>query len=335
MGSPLAISTVLEEPMFPIGRRSYLLADPNRESRWMGVELWYPAQSGGGELALYEIIPGAGFTCQAQRDVEAVSGPLVPLFFSHGRSGNRLVYAQMCEALAARGFVIVSCDHPGDTMVEWMFGTALDDLSNERERAADVSFILDALANRSHGLDHPLHLDLNRLAMAGHSYGANTTVAFAGNSSSAIRPIAIAGVEPFLRTLARDVLGRVDVPVLLIGGRNDATTPPSTDMDYAVRHFSPDLSVRCTVLENVGHQGCSDVGLYLEFASQIDGVPDAALAMLETMGAEVTGRAGEPWRPAVLAHVQLLGAWLSDLASAATNVEDFTQLERVSAHFTS
>ena len=333
MSPTLSVNDVLEEPLYPIGRRSFLLADPTREGRWMGVELWYPAVSSGGELALYELIPGAGFTCQAQRDAEALAGPLTTLFFSHGRSGNRLVYAQLCEALAARGYAVVTCDHPGDTMIEWMLGTALDDTSNERERAADVVFVLEALAQRAHGLDHPLNLDLERLAMAGHSYGANTTVAYAALATSNVRPRAIAGIEPYLRTLDPAVVANVNVPVLLIGGVNDTTTPPTTDIDYALAHFAEHLPVHSIVLDGVGHQGCSDVGLYVEFGPRVEGVPEVALELLDSMGADVTGRSGEPWQPAVRAHVELLGAWLADVAAAPTSPTEFPRLREVSARY--
>ncbi len=330
MTSTIALTAVLEEPQYPVGRRSYLVADPVREARWMGVEMWYPAATNEGERAVYELIPGAGFTCQALSDVEALAGPLTTLFFSHGRSGNRLVYAQLCEALAARGYAVITCDHPGDTMIEWMFGTALDDLSNERERAADVLFVINALASRTHGLDHPLNLDWDRLAMAGHSYGANTTVAFAGTKTVGVRPVAIAGVQPYLRTLDPAVMANVNVPVFLIGGANDTTTPPATDIEYATGLFGSHLPVRTVILDAVGHQGCSDVGLYVEFGPQVPNVPEIALQMLDAMGLEVTGRMGDPWQPAVLAHVELLGAWLADLAASD---DHFPRLSDVSARY--
>ncbi len=332
MTNTVSITTVLEEPRFPVGRRSYLVSDPSREARWLGVELWYPAATSEGELAVYELIPGSGFTCQARSDVEALPGPLTTLFFSHGRSGNRLVYAQLCEALAARGYAVATCDHPGDTMIEWMFGTALDDVSNERERAADILFVLDALATRSNGISHPLNLDLDRLAVAGHSYGANTALAFAGTKTSGIRPRAIAGVQPYLRTLDPQLLAQIDIPVFFIGGANDTTTPPSTDIDFVTQHLHPELTVRQVILDGVGHQGCSDVGLYVEFGPQVPGVPAPALEMLDSMGSEVTGRAGDPWRPAVLAHVELLGAWLEDLTASD---HAFPRLGEVSARYTS
>ena len=66
-------------------------------------------------------------------------------------------------------------------------------------------------------------------------------------------------------------------------------------------------------LAAAGHQACSDVGLYLELESQVDGVPDIVAAFLASMADQVTGHAGDPWRPTVGLHLRILGAWLDDV----------------------
>jgi hypothetical protein len=111
-----------------------------------------------------------------------------------------------------------------------------------------------------------------------------------------------------------------------------ATTPPATDIDYATALFHPDLTVRKVILDGVGHQGCSDVGLYVQFGPQVPGVPTPALEMLDSMGREVTGQAGDPCQPAVLAHVELLGAWLEDVTASD---HSFPRLGEVSARYAS
>ena len=65
-------------------------------------------------------------------DAPVVAGPRPLVVFSHGRSGLRTSYVMLCEGLAARGFVVVALDHPGDTLLDWMTGTAVDDATNER-----------------------------------------------------------------------------------------------------------------------------------------------------------------------------------------------------------
>ena len=66
-------------------------------------------------------------------------------------------------------------------------------------------------------------------------------------------------------------------------------------------------------LADAGHQACSDVGLYLELESRVSGLPEIVAAFLASMTDQVTGRAGDPWRPTVGLHLRILGAWLSDV----------------------
>ena len=55
-------------------------------------------------------------------------------------------------------------------------------------------------------------------------------------------------------------------------GAQDATTPPDTDAEraWAVLGARPAWRVD---IERAGHQGCSDVGLYLELAPASKGSP--------------------------------------------------------------
>src|SRR3954470_17544583 len=161
----------LEPPTFAVGHASALLVDAGRADRVIGVDCWYPAEAGAQAPATYAVIPGVGFTASGRSDARAVSGPRPLVVFSHGRSGLRTSYVMLCEGLAARGFVVAALDHPGDTLLDWMTGTAVDDATNEVQRVADVLFVIDAL------LDDPSHLpplasvDATQVAVVGHSYG--------------------------------------------------------------------------------------------------------------------------------------------------------------------
>ena len=66
-------------------------------------------------------------------------------------------------------------------------------------------------------------------------------------------------------------------------------------------------------IERAGHQGCSDVGVYLELAPQVEGLPEIVFDYLHSMAADVTGTAGEPWRPTLEAHLATLGDWLDEV----------------------
>jgi predicted dienelactone hydrolase len=302
----------LEPPRFAVGRRSSVLVDAARGDRSLGIDCWYPATGGNAEASVYELLPGVGFTASALADAPAAPGPHPHVIWSHGRSGTRSSYAMLCEGLAARGFVVVACDHPGDTLVDWMLGAAVDDATNEAQRVADVRCVLDAVLGASGGLDLVPEIDTARVAVTGHSYGAFTALALAAAEPADPRIGAVAGLESLTRTLSKHALGRIAGPVMLVVGGHDLATPADTDGDRAFAALGGRDARRIDV-EHAGHQACSDVGLYLELAPQVEGLPDLIVDFVQSMAADVTGQAGDPWRPTVGLHLRILGAWLSDV----------------------
>ncbi len=298
---PLATSDAL------VGRRSSLVADAARADRFIGVDVWYPARSHDGELAMYELLPGVGFTSVARRDAECADGPHPTVILSHGRSGTRLVYSQLCESLAARGVVVVALDHPGDTMADWLLGAAVDDETNESNRVADIACVLHELDG---GLFADVQADLSSLFVAGHSYGAYAAVGFAATNDGQRRLRGAMGLEPFLRTVREDQWSDATCPLAFWGGDADTTTPPDVDIAAAERHAR---RVDTWEFTNVGHQGCSDVGLYLELSAALPDLPAMVTDYLGTMAAQVTGRAGDPWRPTVARHVEVVHEWITHI----------------------
>ena len=49
------------------------------------------------------------------------------------------------------------------------------------------------------------------------------------------------------------------------------------------------------------------------FIDEVGGVPDLVRDFVTGMAAQVTGRAGTPWRPTVTLHLRILGAWLDEV----------------------
>ncbi|MEA2695007.1 MAG: hypothetical protein QOJ16_4394 [Acidobacteriota bacterium] len=118
-------------------------------------------------------------------------GPFPVIVFSHGLGGSRDGYEYLGRYWASYGYVVVHVQHLGSD------GAVLQGKEKEKigealkravanpqvalDRPADVRFVLDQLAvlNR----DEPGmkgRLDLDRAGMAGHSFGAWTTLAVAG-----------------------------------------------------------------------------------------------------------------------------------------------------------
>jgi len=308
----LSAGPMIESQAGAVGRSSTVLVDAARQGRSFAIDCWYPTLGGVHPKSVYELLPGIGFTASALADAPPAPGPHPLVVWSHGRTGTRSSYAMLCEGLAARGHVVVAPDHPGDTLADWLLGTAVDDATNDSQRVDDVRCVLDAaLAGRA-GLAVGPHLDAGRVAVAGHSYGAHTAFALAGAERTDPRVSAVAGLQSFTRTLSSDVLGRVEIPSLLVAGGRDTTTPPDTDADPAFRALAS-REARLVHIEHAGHQACSDVGLYLELAPQVEGLPDLVGEYLRGLAEQVTGRAGDSWRPTVGLHLRVLGAWLDDI----------------------
>ena len=122
--SPLSAGEPIETPRHAVGRRVTLLADPARDAKLLGVDIWYPAAAHTSERSEYELLPGVTFrAAAAQPDVAPAAGRFPLVVFSHGRTGMRFAYSLLCEALAARGAVVVSADHAGDTLADFLMGT--------------------------------------------------------------------------------------------------------------------------------------------------------------------------------------------------------------------
>ncbi|MCV2420341.1 alpha/beta hydrolase family protein [Paucibacter sp. DJ2R-2] len=114
----------------------------------------------------------------------AAAGGLPLLLFSHGLGGSRRGYSYLGAYLASQGLASLHVQHVGSDRGLWtgsIFSLVgrLQDAAKESEalnRVADVRFALDQLLASEQGAG----IDLQRIAAAGHSYGANTTMLLAG-----------------------------------------------------------------------------------------------------------------------------------------------------------
>ena len=121
-------------------------------------------------------------------------GPCPVILFSHGLGGNDGEYGYLGRYWAANGYVVVYPQHLGsDTAallsdginnVRRRLKEIGDDTTNAFNRAADISFTIDELKRRNADPKWSLHgqVDLERIGMAGHSFGGNTTLMIAGQT---------------------------------------------------------------------------------------------------------------------------------------------------------
>ena len=311
----VSVDQPLVEHPSAVGHASLVLVDSTRADRQLAAEVWYPAVGASSDPTVYDLLAGVSFTASATEAATAVAGPRPVVVFSHGRTGTRTSYVMLCEGLAAHGYVVVAADHPGDRLEDWLTGEAVDDATNEAQRVDDVSHVLDAVASgRLDGLAPSLELDHERIIVVGHSYGGWTAVVAAIEHAPSIR--GAVGLQPFTRSVSHADLGRAAVPVLLVAGGADATTPAALDSHPAFEVLGAPV-VDLVEIAEAGHQACSDVGLYVELLPEVDGLPELVSDLVGGMAADVTGRVGDPWRPVVALHLELVVAWADAVLGGA------------------
>lgn len=115
---------------------------------------------------------------------KAVVGSVPLVVFSHGIGGSRDGYSYLGQYLAAHGYGSLHVQHVGSDRRLW-FGNPfalparLSDAAQDSEalhRVQDLRYALDKLLAAHEGA----LFDTRRIAAAGHSYGANTTMLIAG-----------------------------------------------------------------------------------------------------------------------------------------------------------
>lgn len=117
------------------------------------------------------------------------SGLLPVILFSHGLGGSREAAGYLGRHWASHGYVSVHLQHPGSDESLWRgesqpLQVLREAAKNPRaalDRVADVRFVLDRLGQLQNE-PSPLkaRLDLQRIGMSGHSFGAHTTLVLAG-----------------------------------------------------------------------------------------------------------------------------------------------------------
>ncbi len=305
----------IEPPLYPIGRRTTLVADPQRDGRLLGVDVWYPAASDDGSRSEYELFPGVSFlAAAAQHEPPPAAGRFPLILFSHGRTGFRFAYSLLCEALAARGAIVVSADHPGDGLTDWLLGSFVDDRTNEINRVGDAHAVLAELGPGGTLLPAVLidAIDHERVALAGHSYGAYTALATAAGARGVPahdRVRAVACLQPYTRTMSDGALGRVTVPTLLVVSDQDTTAPASSDADrpWALLRGRPTWRVD---LAGASHQAASDMGLYSELARDVPSLPTFVRQYLNATIGDAVGPGLRPWRELLATQVSVVWAFL-------------------------
>lgn len=167
--------------------------------------------------------------------------PAPVVLFSHGLGGSKDNNPYLGEHWAGRGYLAIFVQHPGSDESVWKNQRpagrmgAMKEAANGRnhlDRNRDIPAVLDALEMWNAQKDHALHsrLDLEKVGMSGHSFGARTTQAMAGQAgfrpgSSTREPRIDAAVmmspsPPSFGDPGR-AFATIDIPCLLLTGTED------------------------------------------------------------------------------------------------------------------
>jgi predicted dienelactone hydrolase len=183
------------------------------------------------------------------------SGPVPLILFSHGLGGNLDAGTIWAQAWAENGFAVIHLQHAGSDTAIVRTGQFRRAMSMEqlRARALDVHFVLDEAARRPReGSCNLTRLDLRRIGMAGHSFGAQTTLAVGGTtypimgralSDKRIRSAIAFSPQPAARQTDAAAFGSIVMPFFSVTGTRDAipwlTPVTAEDRERPFRAMTP------------------------------------------------------------------------------------------------
>ncbi|CAN7593468.1 alpha/beta hydrolase family protein [Acidovorax delafieldii] len=203
------------------------------------------------DAALFTVQSLDWFDVQRQRQVpaklylpaaEAAAGSLPLVVFSHGIGGSRDGYSYLGRYFAAHGYGSLHVQHVGSDRQLWLgnlftLPARLSNAAQDSEavnRVQDLRYALDKLLASQEGA----LFDTRRIAAAGHSYGANTTMLMAGAQveqqgqkmslrDSRITAAILLSAPPFYGMGdPGKILAGIDVPTLHITATDDVIQIP-------------------------------------------------------------------------------------------------------------
>jgi dienelactone hydrolase len=196
------------------------------------------------------------------------SGPFPVIIFSHGLGGTREAYEYLGRQWAANGYVSVHLQHRGSDDTAWR-GKSQPARSmaraanpkNALDRDKDVKFAIDQLDSLNKtGPRVAGKLDLNSIGMAGHSFGAETTLLIAGqrfggaamtqhisatlpdNRVKAAMPMSAS--VPAMQNSLDDMFAQIHIPIFYMTGTLDDS--PLGDTKAGQRRMVYDYTANST-----------------------------------------------------------------------------------------
>ena len=292
---------------YAVGHDTVSIPDP-RTGKTITADLWYPAADGAkGTFARYSLLPTAYFDSKvAIEDAPIHSAGGFPfVVYSHGSGGQSFVASFLTEDLASHGYVVLSANHDGNTAADQLLGNSVSQDVNDFLRPNVVKAEIDwALAQSSgEASAYPAlkgAIDEARIGLVGHSYGGYTALATVGGHAGPAGTIApdprikaVVGQAPYTRRLSDAELTGIKIPVMLMVGTKDITTPLELDSQRPFDLITGPPVV-LAVMTDAAHQSYTDVCMYLD---EIPKLPDAPALVAAAIKVQATEGCGPEFMP--------------------------------------
>ena len=223
--------------------------------RTLPLHVWYPATTSDGWLATYRTMGVFAIDSDVAVFDAPVEGDGLPLIvYSNGSGGDGVLAYEYGERLASFGYVVVAPSHIGNTVADRTFGGWRPLVEMLAQRPLDIQQTLDAIA--ASDVDALARARTDQVVLFGHSFGAYTTLAIAGMKienanleflcsdgqdcsirnddryfrliTSGFRDPRVVAIAPqapaFTRAAVFASYADIDVPMILMSGREDVTT---------------------------------------------------------------------------------------------------------------
>jgi fermentation-respiration switch protein FrsA (DUF1100 family) len=235
------------------------------------------------KLAVVDTVEITWHDAARNRDVPAkiyfprdVAGKLPVIVFSHGLGGTREGYEYLGRQWAANSYISVHIQHAGSDASVWrdnphpaLAVVLAASFQNAVDRGLDVHFAIDQLANIED--DKPAlkgRLDMTRIGVAGHSFGAQTALLSAGehlggtqlqmpvlNTLADARVVAVIAMSEPVLSITKENLdasyGKIGIPTFFMTGTKDdsplrETMAPNRRLAYDHTAATPSLLLTLT-----------------------------------------------------------------------------------------
>ncbi len=262
-------ATLLERPSDLTARGPWPVGTRRLTVDRLTVDVFYPARRGsdfGKAPAVFDIrtfLPASqqGFVsnarnpaqvcdCFADLPLDDVHGPWPVVVFVHGTAAFSTQSLSDLTHWASRGVVVVAATHPGLYLADSLALFCPDDPTGPRDLDSDLDALLAAVGEGGAGLGFLAGALSDRVALVGHSAGANAVVQ-AGN-----RVDASAEVDVVVSLAGSAALERAGVAFLAMAGTADAVVRTSASTEAWSGSSTPR---RLVTMTNAGHLAFSDL----------------------------------------------------------------------------